>query len=118
MCNKYPFSDLPTIEDAVATPLKDLLGEHYYELVNDFTSNFPVKFNELKSANNSNDVESIFTISHTLKSSSGSFGFTKLFKRLEHLEHQARNNQIVNIDEQIELLDQEFNTILSSLDTE
>lgn len=118
MSSEYPFSDLPTIDEAVATPLKDLLGDSYFELVGDFTDDFPVKFSALKSATDSDDIESIFRISHTLKSSSGSFGFTKLYKRLEHLELQARKNEIANISEQIKLLQEEFDLVLSRLNKE
>jgi len=115
MSNEYPFTDLPTIDDTVATPLRDLLGDSFSELVSDFTSDFPVKFTAIKSATNDDDVESIFKIAHTLKSSSGSFGFTKLFKLLEHLELQARRNEIVDLNDQINLLEQEFNCVVSEL---
>ncbi len=118
MNDEYPFTDLPTIDEAIATPLKDLLGDSYFELVNDFTSDFPVKFDALKIASNGSDVDSIFRISHTLKSSSGSFGFTKLYRQLEHLELQARKNEITALNEQIDLLQQEFNIVVTSLDKE
>ena len=117
MSNEYPFSDLPTIDDAVASPLRELLGDSFFELVSDFTNDFPEKFNAIKTATNENDIESIFNIAHTLKSSSGSFGFTKLFKRLEYLELQARKNEIVNLNEQIDGLEQEFNEVVLMLNT-
>ena len=115
MHTDYPFTDLPSIDDDVVSPLKELLGDAFMPLVGDFTDDFPIKFAALKQASLSNDTESIFKISHTLKSSSGSFGFMKLYKRLEHLELQARQDAIANLQEQIDLLDQEFNQVLSEL---
>jgi len=115
MTSKYPFTELPTIDDTIAKPLKKLLGDDFFDLVNDFFTDFPSKFSDLKAARTSNDVDSIFRISHTLKSSSGSFGFTRLYKCLEHLEVQARNNNIIDPDNQIKLLEQEFGIVVSTL---
>ena len=118
MSSEYPFTDLPTIDDSVANPLKELLGDSYLELVNDFTSDFPIKFKALQIAANENDVDSIFKLSHTLKSSSGSFGFTRLYKRLEYLELQARTDEISDLTQQIDLIEQEFTIVLSMLNDE
>ena len=112
---EYPFTDTPSIDEEIVSPLKELLGDAFASLVGDFTSDFPTKFLALKEASISNDTDSIYKISHTLKSSSGSFGFMKLYKRLEHLELQARENNIINLPEQIDLLDQEFNQVVDLL---
>ena len=118
MSSDYLFTELPSIDDAVASPLKELLGDSYLELVNDFTSDFPVKFDALKTATMTNDVDSIFKIAHTLKSSSGSFGFTKLYKKLEYLEQQARKNEITDLNEQVTLIQEEFEIVLSAMKEE
>lgn len=118
MNSQYPFTDLPTIDETVSTPLRNLLGDNYFELVGDFTTDFPTKFKELKKAADNNDIDTIFKVSHTVKSSSGSFGFTRLYKRLEHLELQARNDEISYLSEQIEFIDQEFNSVLVQLEKE
>ncbi len=118
MSSEYPFTDLPTIDDSVADPLKELLGDSYLELVSDFTADFPVKFSALKTSADNNDADSIFKLSHTLKSSSGSFGFIRLYKRLEHLELQSRKNEISNLTQQIVLIEQEFTILVSQLNKE
>ena len=115
MSEQYPFTGLPSLDDEVVRPLKELLGEHFAELVNDFILSFPPKLDELKTASNIDDINSMLQISHTLKSSSGSFGFTRLFKRLEHLELQARKNNLVNHAEQVRLIDEEFQCVLEKM---
>jgi len=115
MSEQYPFAGLPSLDDEVVRPLKELLGEHFAELVNDFISSFPPQLDELKSASRTNDVNSMLQISHTLKSSSGSFGFIRLFKRLEYLEHQARKNNLVNHADQVKLIDDEFQCVLEKM---
>ena len=112
MNEQYPFTGLPSFDDDVVRPLKELLGDNFTELVDDFISNFPPKLDELKTASNTDDVKSIMQIAHTLKSSSGSFGFIRLFKRLEHLEQQARKNNLVNHADQVKLIDEEFQCVL------
>jgi len=118
MSNDFLFTDTPTIDNDVADPLKKLLGDSYLELVGDFTSDFPVKFKNLQLAANQDDVDSLFKISHTLKSSSGSFGFTRLYKRLEFLELQARKNQLTNPIEQVKLIKKAFDEVLLKIDKE
>jgi len=116
MSSEYPFTDVPTIDETVANPLKELLGDSFYELVNDFLTDFPVKFKSLLSAQDGNDVDTIFKIAHTLKSSSGSFGFIRLYKQLEHLELQARKDNLIKPDEQLTFIEQEFNKVVSETD--
>ncbi|MCK4744102.1 MAG: Hpt domain-containing protein [Sulfuriflexus sp.] len=115
MSEEYPFTGLPSIDGEVVRPLKELLGDSFAELVNDFISSFPPKLNELKTASNTNDISSMMQISHTLKSSSGSFGFTRLFKRLEHLELQARKNNIVDHPNQVKLINEEFQSVIKEM---
>ena len=116
MSEQYPFTGLPSLDDEVVRPLKELLGDNFTELINDFISSFPPKLDELKTASNTDDVNSMMQISHTLKSSSGSFGFIRLFKRLEHLELQARKNDLVNHADQVKLIDEEFQCVLEKMD--
>jgi len=116
MTEQYPFTDLPSLDENIMQPLKELLGDAFDKLVTDYLTSFPDKLAELKLAAQSDDVKTLLQISHTLKSSSGSFGFIRLYKRLEHLEYQARNNDIANSTGQVSLIDQEFNDILNHLD--
>jgi len=115
MSEQYPFTGQPSIDDDVVRPLKELLGDSFNELINDFLDSFPLKLKGLQTASNSDNVAEILQISHTLKSSSGSFGFTRLFKRLEHLELQARNNHLVEHEKQVDLIDEEFKYILQQM---
>lgn len=116
MTEQDPFIGLPSIDKDVMQPLKDLLGDNFNELVNDFLDGFPSKFSDLKTASNSTDINGIMQISHTLKSSSGSFGFTCLFKRLEQLELQARNNHVINHLNQVKLIEKEFKNVLKLME--
>lgn len=117
MTEKYPFIGLPSIDEEVSRPLKDLLGDNYTDLINDYFSSFPDKLQDLKVAAQSDDVNSILQISHTLKSSTGSFGFIRLFKQLEYIEHQAREENLVDHINQVELIEKEFQSILSQTDS-
>jgi len=117
MSEQYPFNGLPSLDDEVVRPLKELLGDHFAELVNDFISSFPPQLDKLKTASNTNDADSMMQISHNLKSSSGSFGFIRLFKRLEHLEQQARKNNLVNHADQVKLIDEEFQCVFEKMNT-
>lgn len=116
MSEQYPYTNLPSLDEDVVRPLKELLGDSFPELIDDFLTSFPHKLKDLKAASRCDNVDAILQISHTLKSSSGSFGFVRLFKRLEHLELQARKDTIENQSDQVELIDQEFKYILSQLD--
>jgi len=118
MSNDFLFSDVPTIDNGVADPLKKLLGDSYLALVSDFTSEFPVKFKNLQLAATQDDIDSLCKISHTLKSSSGSFGFTRLYKRLEFLELQARKKELTNPIEQVKLIEKAFDEVLLQIDKE
>ena len=115
MNEQYPFTSLPSLDDEVVRPLKELLGEHFAELINDFISSFPPQLDELKTASNTDDVKTMMQISHTLKSSSGSFGFIRLFKRLEYLELQARKNSLVDHADQVKLIDEAFQCVLEKI---
>ena len=118
MSEQYPFNGLPSLDDEVVRPLKELLGEHFSELANDFISSFPPQLEKLKAASNTDDADSMMQISHNLKSSSGSFGFIRLFKRLEYLELQARKNNLVNHADQVKLIDEEFQRVLTKMNTD
>lgn len=111
MSEQYPFTGLPSLDEEVVRPLKELLGDSFNELINDFIDSFPAKLEQLKTASSTDNVDQMLQISHTLKSSSGSFGFTRLFKRLEHLEFQARNKNLVDHASQVDLIDEEFKFI-------
>jgi len=111
MTEQYPFTGLPSIDKDVMQPLKELLGDNFYELMDEFFDNFPRTFATLKTASSNVDANEIMQVAHTLKSSSGSFGFTCLFKYLEHLELQARKEHIINFANQVELIETEFNKI-------
>lgn len=117
MSEQYPFTGLPSLDDEVVRPLKELLGDNFTELVDHFISSFPPQLDKLKTASNTDDVDSMMQISHTLKSSSGSFGFIRLFKRLEHLEQQARKKNLVNHADQVKLIDEEFQCLLEKMNT-
>jgi len=118
MAEQYPFSNLPSVDEEAVKPLKDMLGDSYPALINDYLSSSPTKIQELKKAINDNDTNEVLHIAHTLKSSSGNFGFIRLFKRLEYLELQARKNHIDNPIAQYDLIDQEFNHILNQTDND
>jgi len=115
MSEQYPFSDLPHLDEDVIRPLQELLGDNFSELVDDYLESFPIKLQELKHAAMNNDIEALMQISHTLKSSSGSFGFIRLFKSLERLELQARSNDVKEPTQQVDFIEQEFNCILDHM---
>ena len=117
MSEQYPFTGLPSLDDEVVRPLKELLGDNFAELVEHFISSFPPQLDELKTASNTGDVNSMMQISHNLKSSSGSFGFIRLFKRLEHLELQARKNDLIDHADQVKLIDEAFQCVLEKMNT-
>lgn len=105
-----------SIDDDKINELREILDEdELQELIADFFDICSTDMENLNAAVNGNSVDNIYRISHGLKSSSGNLGFSKMSCLCRDLELQARNDEIVDADVQVQSILDEFNHLKNIL---
>jgi len=80
-----------TAMDAAAfTEMKELMGESFNEVISMCLQSLPAQLAEIESAIKDNNVDTLFSVSHKMKSSCGSIGAFGLAKRAEAIELISR----------------------------
>ncbi len=80
-----------TAMDAAAfTEMKELMGESFNEIISMCLQSLPVQLAEIESAIKNNNVDTLFSVSHKMKSSCGSIGAFGLAERAEAIEIISR----------------------------
>lgn len=104
--------DLDKIND-----LKTILGGELAEIMNDFRTILPQILASMEKAVSQNDIERLFQDAHELKSSSGNIGFSRISELCAVLEHQARNNEVIEPAKQIAIIRDEYTNASILADT-
>ena len=100
--------DIPRLDEKKVHELKEILGEAVREIFDEFLNTAPASLDTIAASLLSGDSEKIFTEAHTLKSSSGNIGLARFCRLCTILEEQARNNQLVEAEAQLQLLNEEL----------
>jgi len=82
----------PTAMDAAAfAEMKELMGESFNEVISMCLQSLPAQLAEIESAIKDNNVDTLFSVSHKMKSSCGSIGAFGLAERAEAIELISRD---------------------------
>ncbi len=80
-----------TAMDAAAfTEMKELMGESFNEVISMCLQSLPAQLAEIEGAIKDNNVDTLFSVSHKMKSSCGSIGAFGLAERAEAIEIISR----------------------------
>ena len=83
-------NNISHIDREVYNTLCEILDDEMPSLVDEFISDASLKVEALKSHVSNNDVENIFGVSHSLKSSSANLGATQMSEICKTLEASSR----------------------------
>lgn len=95
--------------------LNEILGEDFHEIVTEFNNIVPTSLETIASALEAGDAERVFIEAHTLKSSSGNIGLSRFSHLCAILEEQARNNEMLEPEAQVQLINKEFTAGVAAL---
>jgi len=93
------------IDQGVYNTLGEILEDELPSLVEEFIEDASGKLKELKEHAKNNDAEKIFSISHSLKSSSANLGAMKVSEICKSLEAESRNGSTTGAVELVNSLD-------------
>jgi len=108
-----------TAMDAAAfSEMKELMGETLNEVITLCLQSLPEQLNAIEEAIDSNNAESLFNISHKMKSASGSIGAFGLAEKAETLELIGREGSTQVPDQAIDDLRDATKQVITFLNTE
>ncbi len=84
------------------------MGEHFTRVVDAFVENGSADLARLEQAATENDLETLCSVAHRLKGSSGNLGATRLAELSRQLEEGSRNQDLDDAQEQVRTLNQAF----------
>jgi HPt (histidine-containing phosphotransfer) domain-containing protein len=97
------------IDQVVFDSLKETVGANYIEeLVGAFLDESPALIAQLRPALIAGDKDTFRRIAHSVKSNAATFGATRLFELAKELELMARENQLGEIGNRLEVLEETF----------
>lgn len=98
--------------------MKELMGESLNEIISLCLQSLPEQLSAIEDAINNNNAESLFNISHKMKSASGSIGAFGLAEKAETLELIGRDGSTQVSDQAIGELRDATEQVISFLSTE
>jgi len=108
-----------TAMDATAfTEMKELMGESFNEVISMCLQSLPSQLAEIESAIKENNVDTLFSVSHKMKSSCGSIGAFGLAERAEAIELISRKGSTDIPGELVEDLRESTNQVVTILSAE
>lgn len=111
----------PAMDAAAFSEMKELMGDSFKDIIALCLQSLPEQLNDVEGAIDNNNAETLFNVSHKMKSACGSIGAFGLAEKAEAIEIIGRNGsvevseQILNelrtaIDQVTTILDAELNT--------
>ena len=100
-----PSSEVTLDEGAIAR-MRSIApdDESFGRLVTSFLDNGATLLTQLADARGSNDIDALRRNAHTLKSNATSFGATELAELCAELESQARQDAVVDAEQQVQVI--------------
>lgn len=108
-----------TAMDAAAfTEMKELMGDSFKEIVSLCLQSLPEQLTEIETAIKENNADTLFSVSHKMKSSCGSIGAFGLAERVEAIEIISREGSTDISEQLISDLRESTNQVVSILSAE
>lgn len=99
------------IDEDKLNELKEILEEGFADVLGEFFAYSKTELVRLQDAIHNESTDDIFMISHSLKSSSGNFGFLRMFELCRELELQARQNRVEDANGQYGMIKDELDRL-------
>ena len=108
---------MPKIDKATFDELKQMSGEDFIgELIDAFLDDTPTMLGAMRTALETNDIESFRRNAHSFKSNANTFGATELGELAKELEAMARNNNL-KIGNRLEVIVEAYKEVAEELET-
>ena len=108
---------MPKIDKATFDVLKQMSGEDFIgELIDAFLEDAPTMLDAMRSALETQDVETFRRNAHSLKSNANTFGATELGELAKELESMARDNDL-KIGNRFEAIVEAYEEVARELET-
>lgn len=107
-----------TMDAAAFSEMKELMGDSFKDIICLCLQSLPEQLNDIEIAINNNNAESLFNVSHKMKSACGSIGAFSLAEQAESIEIIGRNGS-ANVPQQtLTEFRNTVNQVISILKTE
>lgn len=107
-----------TMDAAAFSEMKELMGDSFKDIISLCLKSLPEQLNDIEIAINNNNAESLFNVSHKMKSACGSIGAFGLAEKAEGIEIIGRNGS-ANVPQQtLTEFRNTVNQVISILKTE
>jgi len=84
----------PAMDAAAFSEMKELMGDSFKDIIALCLQSLPEQLNEIETAIASNTAETLFHVSHKMKSACGSIGAFGLAEKAEAVEIIGRNGSV------------------------
>lgn len=88
--------NLPTVDFIILNELKDIMEESFSEMMIEFRDEIPSYKSRMTEF--VTDAEKLFTLTHTIKSSSANLGFVRLSENCRKIEEGLRIDATMKVD--------------------
>lgn len=107
---------IPSIDQRKVDELREIIEEGLDELIDDFLEHTPAELDKIQQAVDADDIDQIYRLTHTLKSSSGNIGMALLSELCRLMEYQARHGELKDAMKQVDGMRDEFDNLRRLLD--
>ena len=104
-----------TLDFEVIESLRSILGDDINELFNDFLLQAPQEISQLQTLFQSNNLDELSRVAHSLKGSSGNLGVAALSNACIKLEHDARDGATASVASHIQNIEANFEVAKNSI---
>jgi len=110
-------NDTSALDKAVIDTLKGLMKDRFGFLIETFISKTHTHLEELDTAIAANNVDSIISITHSLKGSAGSVGALSMHLLCKEYEDRSRQNDLSDVQNWVEKLRIEYDRYNNEIKT-
>lgn len=103
------------IDMSVYAGIRKLMGDAFAELIEAYLEDTEEFVYLIRQAYDGNDYTAMQVPAHSMKSSSANIGAMQLSAMAKELEQQVRSDNLVNVEQQVVALEQEFERVKSEL---
>lgn len=108
-------ADIKILSEETIATLQEMLGDDLISIIAEFIQSTPEQVRMLKNSGDCSDVESVTSITHSIKGSSGSIGAIYLSDKCQVLESGLRENVIQDTEKYIREIELALDVTLSEL---
>jgi HPt (histidine-containing phosphotransfer) domain-containing protein len=95
--NDTNLTDLPIMDNATITELKEIMAEDFPDLVKTLLRDMPSQLTEITQAVMREDANTLYLTAHKLKSGTASIGALQLSELARQLEEKGRSGYLVEV---------------------